>query len=117
MLEGIGAKPRVLDPETHDRVVAQISHLPQILSTALADYTSTRRTSAGPGWRSMTRLGASPFHVWKDILQTSGSLPLELQSFIEHLRSVLNALEAGNMREIEALFERANGSVSGENHE
>ena len=102
------------DPEQHDRLVAQISHLPQILSTLLAEQTSGLKDFAGPGWKSVTRLAASPFHVWRDILQTSGSLPDELSSFITRLRELLDALEAGNTKEIEALFERANRAVSGE---
>jgi len=114
VLERIGAKPLVIDPEQHDRLVAQISHLPQILSTLLAEQTSGLKDFAGPGWKSVTRLAASPFHVWRDILQTSGSLPDELSSFITRLRELLDALEAGNTKEIEALFERANRAVSGE---
>ena len=117
IIKAIGAKPIVLDADRHDRLVARISHLPQILSTALADYTAGEKAFAGPGWRSMTRLGSSPFHVWRDILQTSGSLPVELESFITHLRAVVTALEAGNTQEIEAMFDRANGSDTGENHE
>jgi prephenate dehydrogenase len=114
VLEAVGAIPLVIDPEQHDRLVAQLSHLPQILSTLLADQTSVSRDLAGPGWKSVTRLAASPFHVWRDIFQTSGSLPDELRSFIARLREVLDALEHGKMQEIEALFERANHAVSGE---
>ena len=112
LLRAIGAQPQVIDADVHDRLVAQLSHLPQILSTLLADQTGAQKELAGPGWRSMTRLGASPFAVWRDILQTSGSLPGELQAFISRLRSVLDALEAGNMQEIERLFERANHSLT-----
>ena len=115
LLRTIGAKPSVIDPEKHDRLVAELSHLPQILSTLLADHTSADKDFAGPGWKSVTRLAASPFHVWRDILQTSGSLPQELRSFITRLRGVLDALEAGNMEELEAMFERANQSVAGGN--
>jgi prephenate dehydrogenase len=114
VLEAIGAKPVVIDPEQHDRLVAQLSHLPQILSTILADQTSGNRDLAGPGWKSVTRLAASPFHVWRDILQTSGSLPDELRSYIARLGEVLDAMETGNLKEIEALFDRANRAVSGE---
>ena len=114
LLEAIGTQPTVIDPEKHDRLVAQLSHLPQIVSTLLADQTSMHKEFAGPGWKSLTRLGASPFHVWRDILQTSGSLPQELRSFIARLRAVLDALEAGNMQELETIFERANRAVAGE---
>ena len=114
LLAAVGAKPIVIDPEQHDRLVAQVSHLPQILSTLLADQTSGNKNLAGPGWKSVTRLAASPFHVWRDILQTSGALPEELRSFMARLREVLDALEAGKMHEVETLFERANRAVSGE---
>ena len=117
VVEAIGANPVVISAEEHDRVVAQLSHLPQILSTLLADQTTEHRELAGPGWRSFTRLAASPFHVWRDILQTSGSLPLELRLFTDRLCAVLDALERGNMKEVEAMFERANRAVSEEGRE
>jgi prephenate dehydrogenase len=102
----IGAIPQEISPEDHDRLVAAISHLPQILSTLLADQTSAHKDLAGPGLRSMTRLAGSPFHVWRDILKTSSFLPHEIQAFIERLRRIANALEAGNLDEIETLFKR-----------
>jgi prephenate dehydrogenase len=104
--KAIGAKPHAISPEDHDRLVARISHLPQILSTVLADYTSANKDFAGPGLRSMTRLAASPFHVWRDIFRTSGFLPHELQSYIERLQRVLDSMEAGSFNEIEELFRR-----------
>jgi len=105
----IGATPQVISPEDHDRLVAQISHLPQILSTLLADQTSGHQDLAGPGLRSMTRLAGSPFHVWRDIFKTSGFLPHELQSFIERLQRISDSMEAGNFNEIEDLFKRRGG--------
>jgi prephenate dehydrogenase len=109
--EAIGAKPVLTTAEEHDRVVARLSHLPQILSTLLADQTSELRPLAGTGLESVTRLAKSPFHVWKDIFETSGSLPGELRLFADRLRSVVEALEQGNMKEIETIFARANLSV------
>jgi prephenate dehydrogenase len=104
--KAIGATPQIISPEDHDRLVAQISHLPQIISTLLADQTSGHKDLAGPGLRSMTRLAGSPFHVWRDIFRTSGFLPHELQSFIERLQRILDSMEAGNLDEIESLFKR-----------
>jgi prephenate dehydrogenase len=117
VVKTIGANPVVISAEEHDRVVAQLSHLPQVLSTLLADQTTEHRRLAGPGWKSFTRLAASPFHVWKDILQTSGSLPLELRLFTDRLCAVLDALERGQMNEVEEMFERANHAVAEEGHE
>ena len=106
MANAIGAAPHEISPEDHDRLVAQISHLPQILSTVLADQTSAHKEAAGPGLRSMTRLAGSPFHVWRDIFRTSSFLPHELQSFIERLQRILDSMEAGNFDELENLFKR-----------
>jgi prephenate dehydrogenase len=102
--KSIGAVPHVVSAEEHDRVVAQISHLPQVISTLLAAQTAPHKDIAGPGLRSMTRLAASPFHVWRDIFKTSGSLPQELQVFIERLQSILNSIEAGHLDEVEKYF-------------
>jgi prephenate dehydrogenase len=106
MVRAIYAIPRVITPEEHDRLVARISHLPQILSTLLADQTAPHKEFAGPGLRSMTRLAGSPFHIWRDIFKTSGSLPQEAQAFIERLQRILDSMEGGNFDEIEALFKR-----------
>jgi prephenate dehydrogenase len=104
--EAIGAVPYEISPEDHDRFAAQVSHLPQIVSTVLAAQTAEHKDLAGPGLRSMTRLAGSPFHVWRDIFRTSGFLPHELQSFIERLQRILDSMEAGNVDEIETLFRR-----------
>src|SRR5262245_27299646 len=68
MVEALGARPIELDPEQHDRRVAWISHLPQLLSTALAlavdgaaeDSEGLHRL-AGTGFRDMVRLAGSPY--------------------------------------------------------
>ena len=104
MVKSIGAVPHITPPQVHDRLVAEISHLPQIISSLLAAQTADNKDLAGPGLRSMTRLAASPFHVWRDIFKTSGFLPQELQSFIERLQRVLDSIEAGNFDEVEGLF-------------
>ncbi len=102
--KAIGAVPHVIAPEDHDRIVAQISHLPQIISTLLAAHTAAYKDLSGPGLRSMTRLAESPFHLWRDIFKTSSFLPLELQSFIESLQRILDSLEVGSLDEVERLF-------------
>jgi prephenate dehydrogenase len=113
LLRDIGAIPVRITAEEHDRLVAELSHLPQMLSAVLADQTSEARHFAGPGLETWTRLAASPFHVWRDILATSSYLPGAMETFVERLGVALNALKAGNLDSIETIFERANRSVSG----
>jgi prephenate dehydrogenase len=74
LARAVGARPVVLRPEAHDRVVAFLSHVPQLTAWALAAAARgdavTRRylDEAGPGFRDMTRLAASPRSLWRDIL-------------------------------------------------
>ena len=74
LLRTIGAEPIPVSAKAHDRIVAKISHLPQLLSTLLAIQNAGNMSFAGPGARSMTRLAASPFHVWRDIDRKSTRL-------------------------------------------
>ena len=112
LIRTVAAVPVVMPAVSHDRIVAQISHLPQLLSTVLADHTSANLQFAGPGVKSMTRLAGSPFHVWRDIFETSGFLPQELEVFVQRLRSLLDALETGDLAAIQTVFERVNRSSS-----
>jgi prephenate dehydrogenase len=73
-VQRIGSIPVILDPDKHDRLVAFTSHLPQLLSTALASVLSQideAERVAGPAALDLTRLAASPFDVWSDILRSN----------------------------------------------
>ena len=113
MIRTIGAKPVVINAVDHDRLVARTSHLAQLISTVLADQTANDREVAGPGLKSLTRLAASPFHVWRDILETSEFLPEELESLIERLQQLQRALETHNVSDLEGAFQRGNRAVAG----
>jgi prephenate dehydrogenase len=61
LVRAIGAEARVVTPVEHDRALARTSHLPWLVSRALARLGSAaaRRRLAGPGYASMTRLAAA----------------------------------------------------------
>jgi prephenate dehydrogenase len=89
----MGATPSVLTPEVHDEVVTWTSHLPQLVSSALALTVSGHLDDAehlkiaGPGLRDMTRLAESSYGIWKDILSTNGdNLQRALDQFIGRLK-------------------------------
>lgn len=72
----VGAKPVLMPAAEHDAAVARTSHLPQLLSTALAasleqSFHHEAPVIAGPGLMDATRLALSPYPVWKDILETN----------------------------------------------
>jgi prephenate dehydrogenase len=71
VIDACGARPEIVDAVEHDRAVALTSHLPQILSTALAAYLHDQNVDprfAGPGLRTFLRLAASEASVWSPIL-------------------------------------------------
>lgn len=111
-IRAIGSRPLILSPEEHDRVVALTSHLPQLLSTALAATLARRLTrpedlgACGPGLLDMTRLAASPFEIWNDILATNEApVRAALQACLETLRGVHEAAGSDRLAE---LFRSAN---------
>jgi prephenate dehydrogenase len=74
----IGARILDLDPARHDELVAWVSHLPQLVSTALSALLEEEVGNApelkdvgGRALREMTRLGASPYSMWRDIAHTN----------------------------------------------
>jgi prephenate dehydrogenase len=78
IVRGLGARPIWTDPETHDWAVGIVSHLPQLVSIALArvvqdetDETGLPLSLSGPGLHDMLRLAGSPYEIWRDILLTN----------------------------------------------
>jgi prephenate dehydrogenase len=74
----MGSKTIDLDPARHDELVAWVSHLPQFTATALSALLEDEVGAApelkdvgGRALREMTRLGASPFSMWRDIAYTN----------------------------------------------
>ena len=73
-LTGLGARPQAIDPATHDRLMATVSHLPHVLANALAAEAaealtrhSERLPEVGPSFRDATRVAGSNPGIWADI--------------------------------------------------
>lgn len=67
----LGGRPETIDPDRHDVHMAWRSHLPQVVSTALAltiSQTGTPPSGLGPGGRDVTRLAGSDPAMWADVL-------------------------------------------------
>jgi prephenate dehydrogenase len=68
----IGAEPVWIEVESHDALVAYTSHLPFLIANALAAGTPLEsRRLVGPGWRSTSRLAATPDKMMIDVLATN----------------------------------------------
>lgn len=96
-LEGIGARLLFLEPERHDRIVAYVSHLPQLLAVALTHTVAQQNrqdalyaTLAAGGFRDMTRIAASPYEIWHDIIYENA---LHIERALGDLMEQLNVLK------------------------
>lgn len=75
--ESLGAAPRVMDALTHDRAVALVSHVPQVLSVLAAarlqNAPADHVALAGSGLRDVTRIAGSDPDLWTDILSRNAA--------------------------------------------
>jgi prephenate dehydrogenase len=124
LVESIGARVLLTRPEDHDAAVAQISHLPQLVASALASLLGPERAVdvadreltralAATGWRDMTRLAGSAWSVWRDICLTNQpNISDALGSLIAELQSLKDALDARDFNRARDLFAEANRSAA-----
>jgi prephenate dehydrogenase len=104
LVVAMGSKTLDLDPARHDELVAWVSHLPQFTATALSALLEEEVGAApelkdvgGRALGEMTRLGSSPFSMWRDIAHTNTEAVeralLALEQRLAHLRENLRTPE------------------------
>lgn len=107
----LGAEPHVLDPAEHDRLLAFVSHLPQLSASALMHVVGEAAGQeglalTGRGLFDATRLASSPSDIWRDICRSNADTLTEaLDQLIGELQALRDGLEAGD--EIERVFDSA----------
>lgn len=112
LVTSTGARIALLQPDAHDELCAWISHLPQMISTALSatlvDEYGERAPlleAGGRALREMTRISGSPYSMWRDIALTNKKniqqALLKLEQRLAHIRENLDT------RELAMEFERA----------
>ncbi len=110
LLHGLGAKPVAIDPETHDTVIATVSHLPHVLANVLVSQAAgaleagdTRLPATGPSFRDATRVAGASSTVWTDIyVSNRDALTAEIDETISRLQTVRDALAAADTDRITA---------------
>ena len=91
LLESIGARVELLSAEDHDRTMAVVSHLPQLVSVALMLTAGGRhRGLAGSGLMDMTRLASSPAPMWNRLISR---MRPEVMGELQRMQSYLTELE------------------------
>jgi prephenate dehydrogenase len=114
LIKKTGARIAEVDAAEHDELCAWISHVPQMISTALAatlveEYgeQAPLLESGGRALREMTRIAASPYSMWRDIAITNkrqiANALLKLEQRLAHIRENLDT------RALEEEFEQGHG--------
>jgi len=106
---GLGCFIETMSPAEHDRVLANVSHLPHIIATGLVNASDPRdMKSAGKGFLDSTRIASGPANVWTDVLLANTHNLIEgIDRVLVELSAIKQALEAEDRRAIEALLEGA----------
>lgn len=108
---GLGCFVKVMKPADHDKVFANVSHLPHILAAAMINANSGKDLKfAGKGFMDTSRVASGPANIWADILQTNASNAVRgIDKVVTELKKFQKAIRSGNKREIEKLLEKARG--------
>lgn len=108
MVRALGATPVEMEPALHDDAVARISHLPHVVAAALAEAAESglvpaevlRLLIAG-GFKSTTRIAASPPEMWRDICLTNREAVLaslrDFEACVARFREALERESAGDV--------------------
>jgi prephenate dehydrogenase len=108
----LGARPVRMAPERHDRLVAFVSHLPQVASTALMALAATEESDepeilllAAGGFRDLTRLASSNPALWSEILLANGGqIAAAIDLYVARLTALRDEILAGRGADVEATF-------------
>ena len=109
---GLGSEPHILLPAAHDRLLAFLSHLPQLTASALMQVVGDAvgepgLALAGRGLVDTTRLASSPAEIWRDIASTNADeIGPALDALISVLQSLRRDLPAGES--LDEVFAAAN---------
>jgi prephenate dehydrogenase len=107
----LGGEPVTVTPDQHDEIVAHISHLPQVLASALCALLARKnpawRNFAGGGLRDTTRIAASDPQLWRTILEQNRDEVLRaLREYQDELHALQIALANRDFTELVAHLER-----------
>ncbi|MGP0033582.1 MAG: prephenate dehydrogenase/arogenate dehydrogenase family protein [Solirubrobacteraceae bacterium] len=107
LLRTLGARPVAIEPETHDTILATVSHLPHVLANVLVaqaaqtlkfgPHPPERLPATGPSFRDATRVAGAPSAIWTDIyVSNRDALAVGIDDTIARLTAVRDALAAAD---------------------
>lgn len=115
LLRGLGARPAAIEPEVHDAILANVSHLPHVVANVLVQQVGEllseegeRLPATGPSFRDATRVAGSSSAIWTDIyVSNADALAQAVDRAITALQEVHRALTSRDRTWITDWNERA----------
>ena len=115
LVQSIGAIPLIMDYQTHDYVVAGISHLPHIIAASLVNLVKSKDTDnelmrqvAAGGFKDITRIASSSPEMWQSIcLENKDNLSSILGDYIKSLQEIQEQISCASNNAVYDLFEES----------
>jgi len=105
----LGCYVKIMTPAEHDRIFANVSHLPHITAAALINANNNEELKfAGKGFMDTSRIASGPANIWADVLLTNANNTTKgIDKIIAELVKLKKAIKKENKREIEKLLKKA----------
>jgi prephenate dehydrogenase len=111
----IGARPQAIEAETHDRLMATISHLPHVLANVLVTQATTALSEeaehlpeVGPSFRDATRVAGANPAIWGDIFAGNReAVAAEIDAVVSQLNEAADLLRSGDRAAVGEWHEEA----------
>jgi len=115
LVVAFGARPVAIDADSHDRLLATVSHLPHVLANVLVTQAAQALTEedaalprVGPSFRDATRVAGANSTIWTDIYMANReAIADEIDAVAQRMAGVAATLRSGDPRSIEAWNEEA----------
>ncbi|MFZ0034779.1 MAG: prephenate dehydrogenase [Sedimentisphaerales bacterium] len=110
----LGCCVKLMKPAEHDRILANVSHLPHIAATALINANSVKELAfASKGFMDTSRIASGPANIWADVLVTNANnAARSIDKIIAELGKLKKAIKNGDKKQIEKLLKAARSKHS-----
>lgn len=111
----LGCHVESMTPAQHDRIFANVSHVPHVASAALINANNDSELKfAGAGFIDSSRIASGPANIWTDVLlANSGNVTRGIDNVVAELTKLKKAVKNGDEKQIQKLLERARRKRNG----
>jgi len=111
----LGCQVELMSPAEHDRIFANVSHLPHVTAVALINASDSEDLKfAGQGFMDTSRVASGPANIWSDIiLANSENVVRSIDRIVSELSKLSNAIKAEDEKRVKYLLESARDKRNG----